>query len=158
MRKSDGSSLQGDVTTSRQTRGEASISNLCLGINKRVTSDRSNPRIVLVYTVKFRLYITIVGIMSQCQPSCQCQLVYPTLTELSPSTNPSSAYTASKHALQAFCDSLRAEVAGRGVTVTVVSPSYIRTQLSRNAVTATGDPYDSELAGSSHLPARGQGR
>lgn len=53
-----------------------------------------------------------------------------------------SAYTASKHALQAFCDSLRAEVAGRGVVVTVVSPSYINTELSRNAVTATGDTYN----------------
>ncbi|KAF0296872.1 Dehydrogenase/reductase SDR family protein 7-like [Amphibalanus amphitrite] len=53
-----------------------------------------------------------------------------------------SAYAASKHALQAFCDSLRAEVADRGVLVTVVSPSYIRTELSRNAVTATGDAYN----------------
>ena len=64
----------------------------------------------------------------------------------------SSAYAASKHALQAFCDSLRAEVAGRGVLVTVASPSYINTQLSRNAVTATGAVYNSKAPSFPHSP------
>ncbi|XP_075220389.1 dehydrogenase/reductase SDR family protein 7-like [Lycorma delicatula] len=52
-----------------------------------------------------------------------------------------SAYTASKHALQAFCDTLRAEVAGHNIKVTVVSPGYIRTNLSVNAVTGSGQQY-----------------
>lgn len=52
-----------------------------------------------------------------------------------------SAYTASKHALQAFCDSLRAEVAHHNVNVTVVSPGYVRTNLSVNALTDTGEKY-----------------
>lgn len=52
-----------------------------------------------------------------------------------------SAYAASKHALQAFCDTLRAEVAHHNVNVTVVSPGYIRTNLSLNAVTGTGEKY-----------------
>ncbi|XP_058820512.1 dehydrogenase/reductase SDR family protein 7-like isoform X1 [Topomyia yanbarensis] len=52
-----------------------------------------------------------------------------------------SAYGASKHALQAFCDSLRAEMNEHNVKVTLVSPSYIRTALSLNALTGAGDPY-----------------
>ncbi|XP_038064236.1 dehydrogenase/reductase SDR family protein 7-like [Patiria miniata] len=49
-----------------------------------------------------------------------------------------SAYAASKHAMNAFFDSLRAEVAQHNVCVTVVSPSYIKTNISYNAVTADG--------------------
>lgn len=52
-----------------------------------------------------------------------------------------SAYGASKHALQAFCDSLRAEISEHNVKVTLISPSYIRTALSVNALTGTGDQY-----------------
>jgi len=46
---------------------------------------------------------------------------------------------ASKHALQAFFDCLRAEVAQYGIGVSVVSPGYIQTDLSLNAVTSAGD-------------------
>uniref|UniRef100_A0A1B6CN93 Ketoreductase domain-containing protein n=1 Tax=Clastoptera arizonana TaxID=38151 RepID=A0A1B6CN93_9HEMI len=52
-----------------------------------------------------------------------------------------SAYAASKHALQAFCDCLRAEVAQYKINVTVVSPGYIRTNLSLNALTSSGQQY-----------------
>ena len=46
---------------------------------------------------------------------------------------------ASKHALQAFFDSLRAEVAQHGIGVSVVSPGYTQTNLSMTALTSTGD-------------------
>ncbi|XP_017482117.1 PREDICTED: dehydrogenase/reductase SDR family protein 7-like isoform X1 [Rhagoletis zephyria] len=52
-----------------------------------------------------------------------------------------SAYSASKHALQAFSDSLRSEVVDKGVQVTCISPGYIRTQLSVNALTGSGKTY-----------------
>lgn len=52
-----------------------------------------------------------------------------------------SAYSASKHALQAFADSLRAEIAAYDVQVTVVSPGYVKTQLSVNALTENGTNY-----------------
>ncbi|XP_045614449.1 dehydrogenase/reductase SDR family protein 7-like [Procambarus clarkii] len=52
-----------------------------------------------------------------------------------------SCYTASKHALQGFFDSLRAEVSGSRVLVSVVSPGYISTNLSLNAVTGDGSTY-----------------
>ena len=51
---------------------------------------------------------------------------------------------ASKHAVQAFFDSLRAEVAGHGIHVSVISPSYIRTNLSVNAITTDGSSYGSK--------------
>jgi short-subunit dehydrogenase len=53
-----------------------------------------------------------------------------------------SAYSASKHALHGFFDSLRAEVAGQGVAVTVVCPGYIRTNASFNALEADGTPHN----------------
>nr|CAG4645578.1 EOG090X07KM [Lynceus sp. MCZ IZ 141354] len=52
-----------------------------------------------------------------------------------------SAYAASKHALQAFSDCLRAEVKSYGINVTVINPGYIRTNLSLNAVTGDGSRY-----------------
>lgn len=52
-----------------------------------------------------------------------------------------SAYGASKHALQAFVDSLRAEVDQHNVKVTMISPGYIRTALSYNALTGSGNQY-----------------
>uniref|UniRef100_A0A8C0J6A6 Dehydrogenase/reductase SDR family member 7B n=1 Tax=Chelonoidis abingdonii TaxID=106734 RepID=A0A8C0J6A6_CHEAB len=52
-----------------------------------------------------------------------------------------SAYAASKHATQAFFDCLRAEMEQYEIDVTVVSPGYIQTNLSVNAVTADGSPY-----------------
>ncbi|XP_063226106.1 dehydrogenase/reductase SDR family protein 7-like [Bacillus rossius redtenbacheri] len=52
-----------------------------------------------------------------------------------------SAYAASKHALQAFCDTLRAEVACHNVKVLVITAGYINTNLSLNAITGDGKTY-----------------
>ncbi|XP_034937980.1 dehydrogenase/reductase SDR family protein 7-like [Chelonus insularis] len=52
-----------------------------------------------------------------------------------------SAYSASKHALQAWCDCLRAELFDTNILVSVISPGYIKTSLSLNAVTETGENY-----------------
>ena len=55
-----------------------------------------------------------------------------------------SCYAASKHALQAFMDCLRAELAQNNIDVTVVSPGYLKTNISKNALTAQkGDVYGS---------------
>jgi short-subunit dehydrogenase len=55
-----------------------------------------------------------------------------------------SAYAASKHALHAFSDSLRAEVARYNIKVSVISPGYIATQMSVNALTGTGEVHGSK--------------
>nr|CAH7758701.1 unnamed protein product [Callosobruchus chinensis] len=52
-----------------------------------------------------------------------------------------SAYSASKHAMQAFADSLRAESSSYNISVTVVSPGYIKTNLSMNALTGSGTSH-----------------
>jgi dehydrogenase/reductase SDR family protein 7B len=51
-----------------------------------------------------------------------------------------SAYSASKHALHGFFESLRAEVHDKGITITIVCPGFIRTNISINALTADGTP------------------
>lgn len=51
-----------------------------------------------------------------------------------------SGYAASKHALHGFFDSLRAEVYSDGITVTIVCPGFVKTNISINALTAEGTP------------------
>ncbi|XP_045680611.1 dehydrogenase/reductase SDR family member 7B isoform X2 [Phyllostomus hastatus] len=48
---------------------------------------------------------------------------------------------ASKHATQAFFDCLRAEMEQYEIKVTIISPGYIHTNLSLNAITADGSRY-----------------
>ena len=52
-----------------------------------------------------------------------------------------TSYAASKFAVQGYCEALRGEVASSGVTVHVASPGYIRTNLSKSAVTGDGKAY-----------------
>merc|ERR1712110_684050 len=52
-----------------------------------------------------------------------------------------TAYAASKRAFQAYFDTLRYEVAQYGISICVVNPYYIATNLSTNAVTADGSAY-----------------
>jgi dehydrogenase/reductase SDR family protein 7B len=51
-----------------------------------------------------------------------------------------TAYCAAKHGLVGYADALRSEVAGQGIKVLVVAPGSIRTNVSRNALTADGSP------------------
>lgn len=51
-----------------------------------------------------------------------------------------SGYSAAKHALHGFFDSLRAEVHHRGVRVTTVCPGFIHTPLPVHALTGDGAP------------------
>ncbi|ELR73554.1 putative oxidoreductase/dehydrogenase [Fulvivirga imtechensis AK7] len=50
-----------------------------------------------------------------------------------------SGYSASKHALHGFFDSLRAELHSTGITTTIVCPGFIHTNVSVNALTETGE-------------------
>ncbi len=49
-----------------------------------------------------------------------------------------TAYCAAKHGLIGYADALRIEVAGHGISVIGVTPGSIRTDVSRNAITADG--------------------
>jgi short-subunit dehydrogenase len=52
-----------------------------------------------------------------------------------------TSYAASKHAVQGYFDSLRGEISKSGISTTLISPGYIRTSLSLNAVTGDGTKY-----------------
>ena len=52
-----------------------------------------------------------------------------------------TSYAASKFAVQGYCESLRAELASSGISVHVVSPGYIRTNLSKSALTGDGTAH-----------------
>ena len=52
-----------------------------------------------------------------------------------------SAYSASKHALQGYFDSLRAEMVKDNIGVTIVSPGRINTHISLNAVDKDGKSH-----------------
>jgi dehydrogenase/reductase SDR family protein 7B len=52
-----------------------------------------------------------------------------------------SAYTASKHALHGFFDTLRLELADKNIKVTIVCPGRIRTNISINALEGDGSKH-----------------
>jgi short-subunit dehydrogenase len=49
-----------------------------------------------------------------------------------------TAYSASKHALHGFFDSLRAELFPDGISVTIICPGFVHTNASRNALNPDG--------------------
>jgi len=53
-----------------------------------------------------------------------------------------SSYSASKHALHGFFDSLRAEIHDDNVEVTLICPGFVNTDVSKNALTADGTPQN----------------
>jgi short-subunit dehydrogenase len=51
-----------------------------------------------------------------------------------------SGYAASKHAMVGFFDSLRIELAGTGVDVTVVAPDFVVSEIHKRAIGPDGEP------------------
>lgn len=49
-----------------------------------------------------------------------------------------TAYSASKHAQSGFFQSLRAELYGSGIQISMVYPGFVRTEISQNALTGNG--------------------
>lgn len=52
-----------------------------------------------------------------------------------------TAYSASKHAVQGYFSSLRSELLADDITVTIISPGYVKTNLSLNALKGDGSSY-----------------
>lgn len=52
-----------------------------------------------------------------------------------------TAYSASKHALGGFFSSLRAELSGKGIQIALVFPGFVRTAISRNALSGDGSRH-----------------
>ncbi len=60
-----------------------------------------------------------------------------------------TGYSASKHAIHGFLSALRGEVHQYGISVEIVSPGYIQTNISKNAVQGDGQSFgktDSNIA------------
>jgi short-subunit dehydrogenase len=53
-----------------------------------------------------------------------------------------STYSAAKHALHGYFDSLRFELAKDKVEVTLICPGFISTNISKNALTGSGEPQN----------------
>ena len=61
-----------------------------------------------------------------------------------------TGYCAAKHAVMGFFDALRAEVGHHGVKVTTITPGFIKTSISVNALKGDGSQYgtvDDDIAG-----------
>jgi dehydrogenase/reductase SDR family protein 7B len=56
-----------------------------------------------------------------------------------------SAYSASKHALHGFFESLRAEVAKNNIKITMVVPGFVRTNITVNALNGDGTKYGKQM-------------
>jgi len=54
------------------------------------------------------------------------------------------AYNASKHALQGFFDTLRAEISGDGIKVLLVCPGFVRTNVAKNSLDRDGKPINKD--------------
>lgn len=52
-----------------------------------------------------------------------------------------SGYSASKHAVQGFFNSLRQELYEHNISVTILCPGFIKTNISKNALTADGEKF-----------------
>lgn len=52
-----------------------------------------------------------------------------------------SSYSASKHALHGYFDSLRSEVYDKNIQITLICPGFIKTNVTLNALTAEGNAY-----------------
>jgi len=53
-----------------------------------------------------------------------------------------TSYSASKHALHGYFDSLRSEVFDKGINISIICPGYIHTAISKNAITGDGSLYN----------------
>ncbi len=55
-----------------------------------------------------------------------------------------TGYCAAKHAVMGFFDALRAEVAQHGISVSTITPGFIKTNVSKNAVVGDGSDFGSD--------------
>lgn len=67
-----------------------------------------------------------------------------------------TGYCAAKHAVMGFFDALRCEIAADGLRVTTIVPGFIKTNVSRNALNASGESTgatDEDIAGGMDVEA-----
>jgi NAD(P)-dependent dehydrogenase (short-subunit alcohol dehydrogenase family) len=74
-----------------------------------------------------------------------------------------TGYAASKHALHGFFDSLRIELLGAGVDVTIICPDFVTSEIRKRAFRGDGKPLgispvkETEVMPTTNAPARSSG-
>jgi len=68
-----------------------------------------------------------------------------------------TGYSASKHAMTGFFDSLRIELAGQGVSVTIVAPDFVRSEIHRRAIGWQGPGCEPDAGAKNHERRRVRG-
>ena len=92
--------------------------------------ERKNGHIVVISSVQGKLGLPLRTSCMSHKPFLYICMIFCLLTD-----------SASKHALQGYFDSLRVELLGHNIQLTVISPGYINTKLSANALTADGSKH-----------------
>lgn len=64
-----------------------------------------------------------------------------------------TGYAASKHAMVGFFESLRIELEGTGVGVTIIAPDFVASEMHRRALGPDGQPRDLTLPQGHHMTA-----
>jgi short-subunit dehydrogenase len=67
-----------------------------------------------------------------------------------------SAYSGSKHAMVGFFDSLRIELAGSGVDVSVIAPDFVVTEIHTRAIGSDGEPLGTSPMQQSKIMTAGE--
>jgi short-subunit dehydrogenase len=123
------------------------------GISQRATAIETQPstvRAIMETNFFGTVGLTTEVVRSMIQENRQGQVVVVTSVVGKLATPLRSTYSASKHALHGYFDALRAEVAGNGIGVLLVVPGFVRTEVSRSALTADGSKHgilDSAIEG-----------
>lgn len=123
--------------------GRIDILVLCGGVSQRVVfAEASLATMDRLLQVDYR---SAVSLVKHCLPLMQRQgsgrIVAVTSLAGKVGAPLRTGYCAAKHALQGFCDALRPEVARLDIAVTVAVPGFVRTEISRNALTGSGSPH-----------------
>lgn len=67
-----------------------------------------------------------------------------------------TAYAASKHAVVGFFESLRIELAGSGVDVTIIAPDFVQSEIHKRAIGPDGRPLGTSPLRLAHIMTAGE--
>jgi dehydrogenase/reductase SDR family member 7B len=128
--------------------GPVDVVVFCAGVSQRALAEQTS--LDVDRRIMELNYLSVVGLTKQLLPRFLARgrghFVVVSSVQGHLGTRGRSAYAASKHALHGFFDSLRAEVSDRGLSVTLVAPGYVHTELAAAALRGDGTPYGETAA------------
>jgi short-subunit dehydrogenase len=120
--------------------GRVDILVLCGGVSQRAEfAETSLDTMDRLLEVNYRAAVALIkGCLPAMRAQGSGQIVAVTSLAGKVGAPLRTGYCAAKHALQGFCNALRAELLPQGIAVTVVVPGFVRTEISHNALTGNG--------------------